>query len=83
MYMCMHDSVHVHVHVHAHIRVHCLLCHGDSLVPRPLLRGRRAWYTPTAHAPICTQNLGTSYIPAKYSVNYHFTITSSSKSTRV
>ena len=30
---------------------------------------RRAWYTLTAHVPVCTQNLGTSYIPIKYSVN--------------
>ena len=29
-----------------------------SLVPM-------AQYTPTAHAPVCTQKLGTSYIPRK------------------
>ena len=57
--------------------------HEIASSPGPSLRGKRAWYTPTAHAPVCTQNLGTSYIPVKYSVNYHFTITSSSKSTRV
>ena len=51
--------------------------------PGPSLRGRRAWYTPTAHAPVCTQNLGTSYIPVKYSVNYLFTIMSSSQSPRI
>ena len=30
--------------------------------PGPFLRGRgeRAWYVPTAHAPVCIQNLGTS-----------------------
>ena len=41
-----------------------------SLVPRPLLRGEgeRAWYIPTAHARVHTQNLGTSYISVKYSV---------------
>ena len=51
--------------------------------PGPSLRGRRARYTLTAHVPICTQNLGTSYMPIKYSVNYLFTITSSSQFPRV
>ena len=42
----------------------------------PPYAGERAWCTPTAHALICTQNLGTSYISVKFSVNYQFTITS-------
>ena len=62
---------------------YCILTFSLASSPGPSLRGRRAWYTRTAHAPVCTQNLGTSYIPVKYSVNYHFMITSSSKSTRV
>ena len=56
-------------------------CPGDygsiiyvNLVPRP---EKRAWYTPTAHASVCTQNLGTSYIPVKYPVNYPLLVTSS------
>ena len=36
-----------------------------ALSPGPTLHGRRAWYAPAVHAPVCTQNLGTSYIPVK------------------
>ena len=36
--------------------------HAVASSSGPFLRGGvdRAWYTPTAHAPVCTQNLGTS-----------------------
>ena len=43
-----------------------------SLIPGPSLHGRRTWYTPNVHAPVCTQNLVTLYIPVKYSVNYQY-----------
>ena len=45
--------------------------HAVASSPGPFLKGggERVWYTPTTHASVCTQNLGTSYIPVKYSVN--------------
>ena len=55
---------------------------SSSLLSRgwaPYVCRRRAWYTPIAHVPVCTQNLGTSYIFV-VDVNY---LTSSFISTRI
>ena len=51
------------VHVYTYTLARVLLTLASS--PGPSLHGRRAWYTLTAHAPVCTQNLVTSYIPVK------------------
>ena len=43
--------------------LHVMVTFG-SLIPRPFWGGggERAWYTPTSHVPVCTQNLCTSYV---------------------
>ena len=44
--------------------------------PGPSLHEKRAWYSLTVHASVCTQNLSTLYITVKYSVNYPYIILS-------
>ena len=48
-----------------------------ALSPGPSQHVRMAWYTLIARAFICTQYLGTLYIPIKYLVNCLFRTTSS------